>query len=274
MKHPSVDQLVKQYELEAHLEGLGRVALAFSGGVDSSFLLWEAVKVLGATNVLALTGSSPGLPEREQAAAHAFCKGIGAKQGVFKTCEMRLEAFRENTENRCYICKTMLLLQMRKLLAGRGFSHLCDGSNASDALQRRPGARAVEEQGVESPLAEVGLTKADIRALSRAEGLPTWNKPSFSCLYTRFPYGTRLDLSEIEKVGRIEEFLHELGFSNPRVRSHVGGVARIEVEPGEIEHASSTATRGAIAAVCKSLGFTYTTLDLVGYRPGSMDEVL
>ena len=274
MEHLSADQLVKQGELEAILSRFGRVALAFSGGVDSSFLLWEAVKVLGAAQVLALTGDSPAVPERELGEARAFCERLEVEQLVFETREMQVEGFCENPENRCYLCKDSLLAQMEELAGARGFAHVCEGSNASDAQAWRPGADAVREHGVASPLADAGLSKADIRVLAREEGLRVWDKPSFSCLYTRFPYGERLDLARVDMVGRAEQFLRDLGFANPRVRSHVGGIARIEVDPGEIRRAAHPEMREVVVSACKAFGFSYVSLDLEGYRSGSMDEVL
>ncbi len=268
--HLGADLLVKQEELEAGLARRGRVAVAFSGGADSTLVLWEAVKALGADKVVALTGDTMALPARELAAARKLCTRFGVEHIVFPTCEREIEGFVRNPPERCYLCKDALLRQMEDQAARLGIVCICDGSNADDAHEERPGAAAVEEHGVASPLADAGFTKADVRAVSREEGLPTWDKPSFSCFYTRFAPGAYLDPAKIEQVDRAEQELLRRGFSNPRVRCH-GGLARIEVKPDEIARLAADPARKEVAAALKELGFSHVALDMEGYRTGSMD---
>ena len=268
--HLGAGLLVKQEELEGSLFGLGRVAVAFSGGVDSTLVLWEAAKVLGAGNVVALTGDTLALPARELVAARELCASFGVEHVVFSTRERQIDGFTRNPPERCYLCKDALLCQMEEEAAKLGISCLCDGSNADDGHALRPGARAVAEHGVKSPLADAGFTKADVRAVSRAEGLRTWDKPSFSCLYTRFAHGAFLDPDKIDAVDRAEQMLRALGFSNPRVRCH-GTLARIEVDADEIARLAAGSARGEVAAMLKEMGFSHVSLDLEGYRTGSMD---
>ncbi len=270
MHHLGADLLVKQEELEAFLAHFDRVAVAFSGGVDSALVLWEARKVLGAHNVVALTGDTMALPARELEAARELCEDFGVEHVVFPTREREVEGFTRNPPERCYLCKDMLLRQMEEQMAELGVSCLYDGSNADDAGAHRPGGAAVAEHGVKSPLAAAGFTKADVRAVSRAEGLRTWDKPSFSCLYTRFAHGAFLDPAKLDAVDRAEQELLGRGFSNPRVRCH-GDLARIEVESDEVARLCARPAREGVAAALKEMGFSHVALDLEGYRTGSMD---
>lgn len=262
--------LDKETALRSCLKELGSVALAFSGGVDSTYLLHTAKSVLG-DHVMAVTMHLASVPAREVAEAKEFCAKEGIRQEVISLDQFQIEGFRENPENRCYLCKHFLFSQLKQLAAKEGFRYVADGTNLNDASQYRPGLPALAELGIVSPLRKVGLYKADIRALSKAAGLSTWSKPSFACLATRFPYGDTITEKKLRMVESAENFLFDRGFTQLRVRMH-GDLARIEVKPEEMDHL--VALRKEVSAYFKILGFDYITMDLVGYRMGSMDEVL
>lgn len=262
--------LDKETALRSCLKELGSVALAFSGGVDSTYLLHTAKSVLG-DHVMAVTMHLASVPAREVAEAKEFCAKEGIRQEVISLDQFQIEGFRENPENRCYLCKHFLFSQLKKLAAKEGFRYVADGTNLNDASQYRPGLPALAELGIVSPLRRAGLYKADIRALSKAAGLSTWSKPSFACLATRFPYGDTITEKKLRMVESAENFLFDRGFTQLRVRMH-GDLARIEVKPEEMDHLF--ALRKEVSAYFKTLGFDYITMDLVGYRMGSMDEVL
>ena len=250
------------------LEGLGSAAVAFSGGVDSAFLLKAAHDVLG-EGCLAVTAESPAFPEGEESAA--FCRREGIRQLRFPAGEGELREYVSNPPDRCYHCKRHIFRQIREIAAGEGISAVIEGSNVDDLGDYRPGLRALEELGVLSPLRQCGFTKAEIRRWSRALELPTWDKPSAACLASRIPYGEPITPEKLSMIAQAEAFLHELGVRQCRVRIH-GAVARIETERGDfplmLEH------REAVANRLMGLGFSYVTLDLKGFRSGSMNEVL
>ncbi len=258
--------------LKTILEGLGQVVVAYSGGVDSSLLLRVAADVLG-PDVYAVIASSPTYPEREIRAARALARRLNVRHEVIATNEMENPSFTANPPLRCYHCKKELMTEIRRIADRKGMDVIVDGQNADDSADYRPGARAAAELGVRSPLRDAGLTKADIRALSKRFGLPTWNKPAMACLASRFPYDTPITAEALLRVERAEEALRKLGFGQIRVRHH-DTVARIEVSPDEIARIARPAVRERIVAALRRIGYPYVTLDLSGYRTGSMNETL
>lgn len=261
----------KMQRLEEIIGSLGRVLVAYSGGVDSSLLLKVALDVLGKDNVEAVIASSATYPSRERADAVRFCDSIGARYSVIETDEMEDRLFIENTPQRCYICKSHLYAEILKIAGERGSCAVVEGSNVDDLRDYRPGRKAIEEKGIMSPLKEAGLTKAEIRALSLELGLPTHAKPAKACLASRIPYHTRIERETLSRIERGEALLEALGFNQVRIRCH-GEVARIEVEPGEMEKVFQE--REAIVKGLSELGFRYVTADLKGYRTGSLNEML
>lgn len=250
----------------------GSAAIAFSGGVDSTFLLKVTKEVLG-DKLLAITATSSTYPKRELNEAIKYAKDIQVKHVIISSEELEIEGFAENPKNRCYYCKKELYTKINTIALNNGISCVFDGSNIDDTGDYRPGMQAASELGVFSPLKEAGLTKNDIRELSKSLGLPTWNKPSFACLSSRFPYGHRITLSKLTMVDKAEQFLLDMGITQVRVRHH-GEIARIEVEPSEREKFFNIKLMNHIGNELKKIGFTYVTLDLLGYRTGSMNETL
>lgn len=258
-------------KLKTILRSCGQAAVAYSGGVDSTFLAKVGHDVLGA-NCVAITVSSAFLPKSELDLAQATAQAIGIAHHVI--AEDALEpGVMENPPDRCYHCKKIEFGQIQRKAAELGIARVLDGSNADDLADYRPGRRALKELGISSPLCEAGLTKAEIRKHSQALGLPTWDKPAAACLASRIPYGERITADKLRRIERSEDFLRELGFVRFRVRSHAD-LARIEVVPEERSKFRDLETMDRIAKALKSFGFLYVAVDLEGYRTGSLNEAL
>ena len=259
--------------LQQNLKSLGSVAVAFSSGVDSTFLLKAALEALGNENVIAVTASSCSFPKRELREAMEFCEKNGVRQFICESEELDIEGFRQNPKNRCYLCTHELFEKIWQIARENGMNAVAEGSNMDDNGDYRPGLIAVKELGVSSPLRQAELYKEEIRELSREMGLPTWDKQSFACLSSRFVYGETISEKKLGMVDRAEQLLLDMGFHQVRVRIH-GNIARIEVLPEEIIRIVKEENRIRIAEEFKKYGFDYVTLDLQGYRTGSMNETL
>lgn len=260
----------KLNQLKEYLLSQGSMAVAFSGGVDSTFLLKVAHDTLG-DKCVAVTASSCSFPARELNEAKVFCESNGIRHIVVRSEELEIEGFRHNPKNRCYLCKHELFEKIWDIARGLGLHAVAEGSNTDDSGDYRPGLVAIRELGVLSPLRHVGLSKAEIRELSRELGLPTWDKQSFACLSSRFVYGETINEERLSMVDRAEQLLLDLGFHQVRVRIH-GKLARIETDPSEFEKLLSV--REQVVSALRALGFSYATMDLTGYRTGSMNEAL
>jgi len=253
------------------LAGMDGCVIGFSGGVDSTLLFAVAAECLG-QRALAITATSATYPQRELAEARELAERINGRHRVIVSEELDIPEFQDNPSNRCYYCKHELFGKLRAIADQEGFAHVLDGTNVDDRADHRPGRLAAEEIGVRSPLEEAGFGKQDIRDLSRAMDLPTWDKPAFACLSSRFPYGTAITAGRVHQVGQAEESLRELGFRTVRVRYH-GDVARLELGPEEFGQAAGN-LRDEVTQRVKAAGFAYVALDLQGYRSGAMNEVL
>ena len=265
----SMEKLIK---LEGILREMENVLVAYSGGVDSTFLLKVAVDILG-DKVLAVTAVSPTYTQSEHKQACALAESIGVRHVTISTNELEDANFCENPPERCYYCKSELFGKLREIADKEKIAFIADASNLDDCLDFRPGRKAGEENNVRSPLLEAKISKEEVRLLSRNMGLETWDHPSAACLASRFPYGERITQDKLTRAEKAEDSLRELGFKQLRVRSH-GDIARIEVDADSIQKITEPETRAAITKKFKDLGFTYVTADLTGYRTGSMNEPL
>ncbi len=264
----------KLSEVKNILKDLEKVVVAFSSGVDSTVLLKISLDVLGKKNVLAVTASSPTFPEEELKEAALLAKKLGASWLTFKSKEFKNPKFRENPPNRCYYCKKELFFQLKSLSREKGYKNLVDGTNADDLKDYRPGLKALKELGVRSPLAEAGLKKEEVREVAKALGLPNHDKPSLACLASRFPYYTPLTLKDLKKIAEGESFLRKSGFSQIRLRHH-GNLARLEIAPQDFSRLlKNQSVREQIVNFLYSLGYAFVTLDLEGYRSGSLNKTL
>jgi uncharacterized protein len=270
-----MDQSVeeKYTRLKEILLSMGKVLIAFSGGVDSTFLLKVARDTLEDRDVLAVTALSPLYPDRELQEAKKTAQEMGVKHHLIESNELEIEEFPENPPNRCYFCKRELFGKLQNVARHEGFPFVAEGSTLDDEEDHRPGRKAIQELGIRSPLKEALLTKDEIRRVSRALGLPTWDKPSFACLASRFPYGEKITLNALRMVDEAEAFLFGLGFKQVRVR-HYQSLARIEIYPDEMSRLLDGFLREKVVGRLKEIGYRYVTLDLQGFRSGSMNEVL
>lgn len=258
--------------LRERLAGLGSVLVAFSGGADSAYLGWVAAQVLG-DRALCVTADSPSYPARHRQMALRVARDFALRHEFITTAEMENPAYRANEPDRCYHCKHELFTRLGELARARGCAAVLDGANADDRVDYRPGRTAAREQGVLSPLDEAGLTKAEIRALSRRAGLPTWDLPASACLSSRIPYHSAVSPEKLKQIEAAEDTLFALGFTVCRVRHH-DDLARLEFSPDDFERAVHEPLRRSIVDALKGLGYRYVAMDLQGYRAGSLNEVL
>lgn len=262
----------KYEELKKYIASFGSVAVAFSSGVDSTFLLFAAKEALG-ESVIAVTASSCSFPVRELNEARDYCEKMGISHIVIKSEELQIEGFSHNPKNRCYLCKRELFTKIRLVADENNIAEILEGSNLDDNGDYRPGLQAVAELGIKSPLRELGFTKQEIRELSKELNIPTWDKQSFACLASRFPYGDLINEQKLKMVDKAEQLLLDLGFHQLRVRIH-GDLARIELDPKEFDSFMKDEVRAEVYNRFKEYGFSYVALDIKGYRTGSMNETI
>lgn len=262
----------KLEKLKEYIAGLGSLAVGFSGGVDSSLLTAVAHEVLG-ERLIAVTGADASVPEREVNEAIAFCKERGIRHILCKVDPLQEEGYRNNSPDRCYFCKHGIFTEVKRIADEYGIKYMAEGTNMDDVGDYRPGLRAAAELSVKSPLREARLNKSEIRIISRAMGLPTWSKPAYACLASRFVYGEEITEEKLHMIDQAEQFLIEHGFFEERVRMH-GNIARIEVPPVDIPRLAADGIREEVYAEFRKIGFLFVTLDLKGYRLGSMNETL
>ena len=262
----------KLAKLEENITKLGSLAVGYSGGVDSSLLLAVAHRVLG-DKALAVTAVDPSVPEREIKEADDFCRARGIKHITCKTDPLKEEEYRKNSPDRCYYCKRLIFSEIKRIAEENGIEYVAEGSNTDDLGDYRPGLKAVAELSVVSPLREAGLSKSDIRDISNFLGLPTWSKPAFACLASRFVYGEEITEEKLRMIDMAEQFLIEQGFYEERVRMH-GNIARIEVAEKDIARLAEDKMRKRVYDRFRDIGFLYVTLDMRGYQTGSMNATL
>ena len=264
----------KRQRLYAILKDMGGVVVAYSGGVDSTYLLAASLEALGTEHVLAVTAVSPTYPASEQAEASVLAGELGARQRFVHTAELDDPRFASNPPERCYYCKTHLFEDLAEIARSEGLLHVVYGATEDDLDDHRPGMRAARDLGARAPLLEAGLGKDDVRSLSREMELPTWDKPAMACLASRFPYEATITAEALGSVEQAEDFLrNEVGVRQVRVRHH-GTIARLEVDPSDFPTLLSEGNRERIVARLKELGYAYISVDLEGFRSGSMNEVL
>ena len=271
---------IQSDELEAKFEqvlglirAMRRVIVAFSGGVDSTVVLKVALEALGRENVLAATGVSPSLPQRELQSVKELAEILSAPLELIQTSEMDSPNYTANPSNRCYYCKTELYSKLTELAAAKNYNTILNGLNLDDTGDHRPGMSAAKEWNIRSPLLEARLSKADVRALANRLNLPNWEKPALACLSSRIPYGTAVTIQSLSQIERAEDFLRDHGFANLRVRHHTN-LARIEVDCDDLPRLLEEPLRTSLINHFKQLGYTYVTLDLQGFRSGSGNETL